>query len=267
MLQRWRLIKDGPGDPAWNMAVDEALARMHDQPSRLPTLRLYTWTPPALSLGYFQKTGGIRFDELKRLGIVPVRRITGGRAVLHFGDLTYSIAMSSAGKIPAGVSASYRCLSRGLLAGFAILGIDAALGSDRSGRGAPDTCFALSTGADIVFNGKKFVGSAQKRIGSSLLQHGSILLHSQVEILNRIFANGATNDEKMLRTQVTCLGDILGRPIDPEEAGRAIVEGFARALEIEFFSDHLTDHEERTARELLDKYRSIPQQGEPIGNQ
>lgn len=265
MSRQWRLIKDGPGDPAWNMAVDEALARTHEAGS-LPTLRFYTWTPPALSFGYFQKTDGVRFDELKRLGIVPVRRITGGRAVLHFGDLTYSITASSAGEVPIGVSKSYRYLCRGLLAAFGILGIDAGIGTERSGRGNPDSCFALSTGADIIFNGKKFVGSAQKRIGPSLLQHGSILLHPQAEILGHIFENGETISEEILNTKITCLEDILGHSIDSEEIAHVIAEGFAHALELELLPDRLTDDEVRTAHELLDKYRWVSQKGEPSNN-
>lgn len=262
MSRQWRLINDGPGDPAWNMAVDEALARVHNEQSGLPTLRLYTWDPPALSLGYFQKTGGIRFDELKRLGIIPVRRITGGRSVLHFGDLTYSITISCAGEMPAGVSASYRYLCRGLLAAFSILGIDAGLGSERAGRGASDACFALSTGADIVFNGRKFVGSAQKRIGPLLLQHGSILLRPQLEILGGIFEDGKMGNEEALSAKITCLEDILGRRIDPEEIGHTIVEGFARALEVNLLPDSLTVSEMRVAHELLDKYRWVSRQGE-----
>jgi lipoate-protein ligase A len=239
------------------MAVDEALVRAHNERSSLPTLRFYTWAPPALSLGYFQKTGGIRFDELKHLGIVPVRRITGGRSVLHFGDLTYSITISSAGEMPAGVSASYRYLTRGLLAAFGILGIDAGLGSERSGRGAPDVCFSLSTGADIIFNGRKFVGSAQKRIGSLLLQHGSILLRPQLEILGRIFENGETRSNEMLSAKITCLEDILGRPIEPEEVAHAILEGFTQELGVELLPDSLTEDEVRVAHELLNKYRWV----------
>lgn len=266
MQRQWRLINNGPGDPAWNMAVDEALMLMHEDGS-LPTLRLYTWALPALSLGYFQKTDGIRFDELKGLGIVPVRRITGGRAVLHFGDLTYSITAPIAGEMPASVSASYRYLSKGLLAAFNTLGINAGLGEERSGRGFPDVCFALSTGADIIFNGKKFVGSAQKRIGSSFLQHGSILLHPQTEILDRIFENGEKRSGGVLSTKITCLEDILGRQIDPEEIAHVIAEGFARALEVKLLPGCLTDNEVKAAHELLDKYRWVSQGVESSKNQ
>ena len=91
MTQLWRLINHGPGEPAWNMAVDEALVTVFSKGGVQPALRLYTWEPPALSLGYFQKADSVQPDVLGRLGIMAVRRVTGGRAVLHYGDLTYSI--------------------------------------------------------------------------------------------------------------------------------------------------------------------------------
>ena len=255
MLRQWRLINDGPGDPAWNMAVDEALLRLHDERS-LPVLRLYTWDPSALSLGYFQKTSGIRFDELRRLHIIPVRRISGGRAVLHFGDLTYSITISGAGGIPFGTSAAYRYLCGGLLTAFTALGVDAALGSERSGRHAPEACFALSTHADIIFKGKKFVGSAQKRIGASLLQHGSILLRPQEAILARIFENGQTRDKGTLSEKITCLEHIVERPVEPDEVADAVAAGFAAAINVEFLPDRLTMDEVLAARSLVYKYQA-----------
>jgi len=254
MTRQWRLIKDGPGDPAWNMAVDEALVRMHDERS-LPVLRLYAWMPPALSLGYFQKTGGIRFEELECLGIVPVRRITGGRAVLHYGDLTYSITISVTDEIPAGVLASYLYLCKGLLAGFNMLGINADLGSERPGRCGPDACFAVSTGADIVYKGRKFVGSAQKRIGSTLLQHGSILICSQLETLGYIFESTGARNRAALGSKITCLEDILDRRVDPEEVAKVIVDGFAQALGIEFVPGSLTEGEMKAAHGFVNKYK------------
>jgi lipoate-protein ligase A len=256
MSRYWRLINEGSGEPAWNMAVDEALAcEQHE--GCPPTLRFYRWEPPALSFGYFQKTVGVRFEELRRLGIVPVRRITGGRAVLHLGDLTYSITAPSNTQIPVGVSESYSYIGKGLLAAFDMLGIHADIGSGRLGRSAPNTCFAFSTNADIVFNGKKFVGSAQKRIGTSFLQHGSILLRPQTEILSSIFESKEEGSAGMLSTKITCLEDILGYQINPEEVALAIIEGFMSALEVELLPDCLTDEEEKVARELLDKYRWV----------
>ncbi len=235
------------------MAADEAILRTFNEES-LPVLRLYTWSPPALSLGYFQKISRIHFEKLEHLGIVPVRRMTGGRAVLHFGDLTYSI-ISGTDEIPVGVSASYRYFCQGLLIGFRRLGIDGNLGSERSGRSGPDACFAVSTGADIVYKGRKFVGSAQKRVGSTLLQHGSILLSSQLETLGCIFESSGARDREAMNGKITCLDDILKRKVDPEEIARAIVEGFAEALGIEFIPGSLTMDEMNVAHRFVDKYR------------
>lgn len=259
MRCQWRFINDGPGDPAWNMAVDEALLRSSEE-QKVPVLRLYTWAPPALSFGYFQRLNGIPFDQLKRLGIIPVRRITGGRAVLHLGDLTYSIAISDNGKMPLGVSGSYRYLCRGLLAAFDTMGIHAALGSERPQRNGPNICLALSTGADIVFEGKKFVGSAQKRIGSSLLQHGSILLRQQANTLKQIFQNQQGIDEA-LSAKTTCLDDIVARPVDRQEVVDAIAKGFEKTFAVELVPDSLTTDETTAAYDLKQKYEADPSWG------
>lgn len=255
MRRQWRLIDDGPGDPAWNMAVDEALLRLHNE--GLPVLRFYTWSPPALSLGYFQRSDGIRFDKLKLLGIIPVRRITGGRAVLHFGDLTYSVITSANGEMPSGVYGSYRYICQGLLSAFARMGINAALGSGRPERHGPNACFALSTAADIVFEGKKFVGSAQKRIGSCLLQHGSILIRPQTNILGQIFED-QEGIKEALGAKMTCLEDILARPVDCQEVADAIAEGFKKTVSIALLPDSLTPEEMITAQGLVQKYESAP---------
>lgn len=252
---QWRFINDGPGDPAWNMAVDEALLRLCEE-RKMPVLRLYTWAPPALSLGYFQKSNEIPFDELEHLGIIPVRRITGGRAVLHLGDLTYSIVVYDNGEMPLGVTGSYRYLCQGLLTGFAMMGIHAALGSERPERNVPDVCLTLSTGADIVFEGRKFVGSAQKRIGSSVLQHGSILLRPQANILSQIF-KADKGIRELLITKTTCLEDIVAHPVDAQKVTDAIAHGFEKAFAIKLLPDSLTADERRAADDLVEKYSSI----------
>lgn len=254
MAQRWRLIKSGPGEPAWNMAVDEALVIRHSRGDCPPVLRLYTWTPPALSLGYFQKVTGIRFDLLDRLGIVPVRRITGGRAVLHFGDLTYSVVASAGRDTPLGLAASYRYLCKGLLAAFASLGIEARLGSEKPSAPIPASCFAVAAPGDITCRGRKFVGSAQKRLGASLLQHGSILLRSQEKILAEIFAGKEKGESQALLEKVTCLDDMLERRMELEEISEALVSGFKTALNVEFHPDKLSCEEETLAASLAGKY-------------
>lgn len=254
MAQLWRLIKSGPGAPAWNMAVDEALAVSHSQGDCQPVLRLYTWTPPALSLGYFQKTAGIRFDLLEKLGIVPVKRSTGGRAVLHFGDLTYSIIARVGQDTPQGLAASYRYLCGGLLAAFLSLGLKAEMGAESLGADMPASCFAIATPGDITFHGRKFVGSAQKRFGPSLLQHGSILLRSQEKILSEIFAGEGKTGSRALLEKVTCLDDILNRRVETDEISEVLVSGFKKALNVDFQPGGLSCAEEALAASLTGKY-------------
>lgn len=256
-MAQWRLIEHGPGEPAWNMAVDEALVILHARGDRPPVLRLYNWEPPALSLGYFQKTAGVRFDLLDRLGIVPVRRVTGGRAVLHFGDLTYSLVACAGKDTPQGLAESYRYLCDGLLAAFASLGIEARLGSEKPGAPMPASCFAVATPGDITWRGRKFVGSAQKRFGSSLLQHGSILLRSQEKILAEIFAGEGRDESEALMEKVTCLEDILGRRVDPEEVSEVLIRGFKDTLKVGFQPDELSEEERELAESLVDKYRQV----------
>jgi len=256
VAQCWRLIESGPGEPSWNMAVDEALVIRHSQGKSPPVLRLYTWDPPALSLGYFQKMTGINFDLLDRLGIVPIRRPTGGRAVLHSGDLTYSIVIS-AQDIPLGLADSYRYLCQGLLTAFASLGIEARMGAERLRKPFPASCFAIATPGDITWHGKKFVGSAQKRFGSSILQHGAILLRSQEKTLAEIFSGQGKVTSQTLLEKVTCLDDILERRIEVGEISEALVNGFKRALNIELQTGKLSSEEEMLAASLAVKYAKL----------
>lgn len=257
MAQRWRLIESGPGEPAWNMAVDEALTVSHSQVDFPPVLRLYTWSPPALSLGYFQKTAGIHFDLLERLGIVPVRRLTGGRAVLHYGDLTYSVIARVGLDTPISLADSYRYLCRGLLAAFSSLGLETRMGAESLSADSPASCFAVAAPGDITWQGKKFVGSAQKRFGTTLLQHGSILLRSQDKLLTDIFAGDGRTDAQSLLGKVTCLNDILGHHVELEEVSAALICGFVTALNIKFQPGGLSNDEETLAANLEGKYRML----------
>jgi len=228
----WRLIIHGEMAPKLNMDTDEALLLAHARDECPPTLRFYRWSPPAVSLGYFQKEDGISGEDLKEMGIEVVRRSTGGRAVLHWGDLTYSIVARSGEDTPFDLAESYRYLCRGLLAGMALLGIEASLGGDKPASPFPDSCFAVSTPGDITWRGKKFIGSAQKRVGNFLLQHGSILIKPQGDLLARIFCREKGSGPSFLKEKVTSLEEILGEPVAPEKVICAVMAGFEQALDI-----------------------------------
>lgn len=156
------------------MGLDEALLERAETPL---TLRLYTWSPDTLSLGYFQ-----RFEEVPATRHVPavVRRITGGGAIHHAGELTFSITAPASHALYRGpVALSYERVHGAVIEALASFGVDASLRhelsptSDRDGTGM---CFHHSTSLDIVWSGAKGVGSAQRRRGGRVLHHGSIKL-------------------------------------------------------------------------------------------
>ena len=176
--ESWRLLVTWDGEPGWNMALDEALLASTDP---RPTLRFYTWKPHALSLGYFQ-----RFEELQHhaRGCVLVRRFSGGSAIHHADELTFSIAASEGHALFFGeVRRSYERIHGILARSFEGLGVDAtlrgsrALRSDRAGTGM---CFHRSTPLDLAWDERKGVGSAQRRRGGRVLHHGSIKLGAGV---------------------------------------------------------------------------------------
>lgn len=172
--ETWRLIETWDAEPGFNMALDEALL-LGGEPR--PTLRFYTWLPDALSLGYFQRWEEVR--EKERVSCV-VRRLTGGGAIHHRDELTFSITASCEHPLYRGpVQASYERVHAALAAAFAPLGVRAAmrgegsLGSDRADSGM---CFRRSTPLDLAWDGAKGVGTAQRRTRGRVLHHGSIKL-------------------------------------------------------------------------------------------
>src|SRR2546426_5796703 len=180
----WRLLHDPPAEGAWNMAVDEVLLDGVAAGSAPPTLGFYTWTPACLSLGYFQPFSVVNVEGCRGLGIDIVRRPTGGRAILHDRELTYSIALpASVLGHDAGVLPSYRRLSLALQAGLRRLGINVGLAPEsetptRAVHGP--ACFDRPSAHEILLQGRKAGGSAQVRRAGALLHHGSILIEPRV---------------------------------------------------------------------------------------
>jgi lipoate-protein ligase A len=181
-METWRLITTWGADPAFNMGLDEALLESDESP---PTVRFYSWSPDTLSLGYFQKFADVPAaagepDPPGRKPGAVVRRITGGGAIHHVRELTFSIAAPLDHRLYRGsVSQSYVRIHDAILSALAEIGIAAklrsedALASDVEGTGM---CFHKSTAFDLVWNQRKGVGSAQRRRGARVLHHGSIKL-------------------------------------------------------------------------------------------
>jgi lipoate-protein ligase A len=236
------------------MAIDQALLRLHERGESPPTLRLYGWNPPAVSLGYFQRRPGLDPAACRRLGLDVVRRPTGGRAVLHLGDLTYSVVAGLREGMPSSPATTYRVLCEGLLVGLRLLGVEAELGREAAKPPQPEICFVRQTGADIVHRGRKFIGSAQTWRGSSLLQHGSIVLTPQTEALAAVFGTGVAE----LEARLTSLSEILGRSIEAGEVGEAVKAGLARALGVTFEPGELSAAEWALAREIAAQEEAWP---------
>ncbi|MCX7643558.1 MAG: lipoate--protein ligase family protein, partial [Armatimonadetes bacterium] len=174
----WRLVYSPALPGSWNMAIDEAMLLAHAAGLTPPTLRLYRWQPPAVSLGRLQPFGAINETACRQLGFDIVRRPSGGGAVLHQHEITYSVVVN--GKLcPHGSSvlSTYQWLAEGLKAGLKRLGVDISSPSTPCPT-LPEIatfCFARMTSADLSISGRKLGGSAQARKRNFLLQHGSIL--------------------------------------------------------------------------------------------
>src|SRR5579859_1906151 len=176
--ERWRLIVDSPCDGPTNMAIDEAILEAVGKRQAPPTLRLFAWEPACLSLGYAQPAADVDQERLGAHGWDIVRRMTGGRAILHTEELTYSVALPQDHPLVAGtILDSYRRLSMALLHALEALGIDAHADKAEKPVGARTplgpVCFEVPSNYEITANGKKLIGSAQVRKDDATLQHGS----------------------------------------------------------------------------------------------
>src|SRR5205085_6455694 len=240
---RWRLLRDGPARGAWNMAVDEVLLETVLS-GGLPTLRFYDWQPACLSLGYFQRFEMVDPAGCRAQGVDIVRRPTGGRAILHDRELTYSLSLPAAALgHDAGVLPSYHRISRALQAGLASAGVDATMASESAAPTTADhgpICFDRPSAHEILLDGRKLVGSAQVRRGNALLQHGSILIEPQTERMLSCLASerptGAADTD--LRTRVVGLSEV--GVTDREQLAGTIAAAFEREFGVECIPGQLT---------------------------
>jgi lipoyl(octanoyl) transferase len=237
----WLFTNQGARPGSFNMLFDEAMAEELRNGLRPPTLRLYGWNPPAISLGYNQRAEDFDAEALRRAGIDLVRRPTGGRAILHDRELTYSCV---AYLDENGPRALYRSINLCLLAGLKILGIRAELSGSQPDFRALYTepssipCFASSAKDEIQYHGKKLVGSAQRRFGTVVLQHGSLLLGPQHRKIVNFLAPHAQGSEGImdatLRDHTVDAATILGKDVPFDEAAEAVRKGFESTLGISF---------------------------------
>jgi lipoate-protein ligase A len=237
---KWRLLLTGYKDAHTNMALDESIMVHVGQEVSPPTIRLYGWSPPAVSIGYFQGLEEeVDLKICKNLGIDYVRRITGGGAVFHEHEVTYSFSLPEISPlVPHNILDSYRVICQGIVEGLAGLGIQAEF-------------VPLN---DIIVNGKKISGSAQTRRNRTILQHGTVLIDTDVE---KMFSILRVPSEKIkdkliidVKERVTSIKNVMSEKISFEEVCSALAKGFEKSLNMELNEGELKDTEIALAEEI-----------------
>lgn len=266
----WYFVNSGPRDPAYNMALDEALLHWHSQGEIPPVIRFYEWNPATLSIGYFQKVErDIDIDEVHRLNLGFVRRPTGGRAVLHEHELTYSIIVSEDyPNMPKTVTEAYRVLSEGLLKGFQNLGLQAYFSipqsveeKDALAKPKSAVCFDAPSWYELVVEGKKVAGSAQTRQEGVILQHGAILIDLDEEKLLSVFkfANDEAREKmrRKLPEKAVSINSLTKNKVNAAMCIEAFYNGFKSSLSIDIEKYELTKEQQKFVEDLAEsKYRS-----------
>lgn len=244
------------------MACDEAVAQSVAAGAAPPTLRFYQWAPPCLSLGRRQPLSGIDLERCTRDGVDVVRRATGGLAILHTDELTYSIATTPDDPRAAGaILDAYRALSRGLVAGLRLLGIPAEMSPvvPAGAQGTSAACFEVPSAYEIVAGDRKLIGSAQVRTQGRVMQHGSLPLRGDIARIVDYLRYETPGERESLRAHLSeraaTLGAALGREAPFSEAAEAMARGFAEALNIRLEAGNLSSDEVRAARRLADEKR------------
>jgi lipoate-protein ligase A len=241
----WRLLQHGAAHGAFNMGVDEAL--LSSATRGIASLRFYSWEGPWLSLGYSQRTDPSLTARCAEAGVGIVRRITGGRAVLHGGDLTYCLAAPEE-VLPEGLRGSYRLVAASLLEGLRSLGVSVAPTADHGSAAGSSSfdCFEVPAEDEICAMGRKLVGSAQRRARGGVLQHGSIrLARDSPEVMRAVgFAPGVA----------TSLAE-LGIRVRRDEVQEALTAAFRSVLGASLEEAALSAAERRNAERRVEAHR------------
>ncbi len=255
-VTNWRLLIDPPLPPAQNMAIDEAIAIAFSEKEVPPTLRFYQWSVPAFSIGSFQTLNSSWLDYLNRSNIAVVRRMTGGRGLLHDREMTYSVVASTKNPLFSdGIKGTFKSIAIGLMAGLQEIGMEGKIHTPsqekrRKRENAP-LCFASTSQYEITAKGKKLIGSAQRRWRSHFLQHGSLILESR-------FPESHPSSESvplLISEKQTALAELLERIPDIDMLLQAMKTGFEMALPIHLVQGKLTRKEMATTDRLIkEKY-------------
>jgi lipoate-protein ligase A len=256
MNPNWQLIIDQtPQRGSWNMAVDDFLFRsLGDDPATY--LRFYRWEKPTVSIGRSQKIEEVvDMDFCRANGIDIVRRVTGGKLVLHHREVTYSICSSDTEIFSPKLVSSYRLISEALKQGLRKMGIESGLAKETPSsysRGRLP-CFSHPARDEIERQGKKIIGSAQKRTGKKFLQHGSIPLEKDESLLRYV----SLLSEGKESIQMTSLSEALGRDVDFVWAVKHLTSGIAEYFAVQLVPESFSDSEKAAIRMIqVERYEN-----------
>ncbi len=248
------------------MAVDEALLIFSGSPGSLPVLRFYSWDSPSLSIGSFQRVFELDLEELSARGVPLVRRPTGGRAVLHDSELTYSVTCRIPSDFfPSDLMGSYKKIGACFLRGLNFIGLPAELVPVRKGKNNSNLshplCFSSPSWYEVLAGGRKLIGSAQRRLKNSFLQQGSLIIEKDYDALLALMKFESEADRRAAREalsgKMTALTEHLPG-VDISELKAALIKGFSEELGAGFEPDSLTPEEEALAMKLMaEKYSRL----------
>jgi lipoate-protein ligase A len=267
MLQ-WRFLNTGSADASRNMALDEALLQLHDAGVTPPTLRVYAWETPTLSLGYAQNAAqDVELEGCRQYGVAIVRRPTGGRAVLHDQEVTYSVVLPTTFfPGPDTLMAHYRHLGMALQATLQRLGVPVHLERSRLPTHTPHpaaapACFTAVARYELSVMGRKITGNAQKRLRHALLQHGAMPLWLDRQRLFACLRMPLEHRQALVQEAyhtMTAINEMTINPVNASAVHRALRDGFMGTFGIELIEAPLLPQEERLAQELQATKYAVP---------
>ncbi len=257
---KWRLLPVLEDNGYWQMSIDHSLLDSARAGDTLPTLRFYRWTPPALTIGRFQSIEDIDLDACKRYGIDVVRRPTGGRALLHKDDFTYALVFPQGYGLPSSIEESYLYICRGIIKALLLVGLEVDIATHVGFRKkSSEACFSMPASADLSCRGLKICGSAQVRKGGALLQHGSIMLRDNHELLFKLFRYPSEKikeeREREYRRRCTNL-EREGLNLSWRELANAFISGFEETFWVKMVPGDFFAEELRLAEKFYDHYKS-----------
>jgi lipoate-protein ligase A len=243
--EEWRFVDSGYHDGASNMAIDKTLAEQIANGEALPTLRVYGWYPPAISMGFHQTLQAVDLARCQHDAIDVVVRPTGGRAILHSEELTYCVVLPTSSRYYSTQTRTvYQTISLCLVAALQLLNIDAVftratMSPNHFSRGEISSmCYASSIQYEIEHKGRKLIGSAQRHFTGSLLQHGSILIgRDHLRLPDYLALQDETRRaviRRYLDEHTVCLNDLTAAPVSYHRLSEAVKKGFEKCLDIRF---------------------------------